>query len=121
MHLSQRNSFRLVAVSLESRPRPGPLALSDPSGERHIFDDGGFCTIRSLPSACRRRVAALMLQFPPFGGGEVEVRGGEVTVRGGMAPKPQTTSATNANNGGSWARWSTFWAKLSPTRCVVRT
>jgi len=53
---------------LESRARPGPLALSDPSGERHIFDDGGFCTIRSLPSACRRRVAALMLQFPPFGG-----------------------------------------------------
>jgi len=55
-----------------------------------------------------------MLQFPPFGGCEV-------AVRGGMAPKPQTTSATNADNGGSWARWSTFWAKLSPTRCVVRT
>ena len=31
----------------------------------------GFCTIRSLPSACRRRVAPLMVQFPPFGGGEV--------------------------------------------------
>ena len=121
MHLSQRNSFRLVAVSLESRPRPGPLALSDPSGERHIFDDGGFCTIRSLPSACRRRVAALMLQFPPFGGGEVEVRGGEVAVWGGVAPKVQTTSAKNADNGVSWARWSTFWAKLSPTWCVVRT
>ena len=30
----------------------------------------GFCSIRSLPSACRRRVAALMVQFPPFAGGE---------------------------------------------------
>ena len=26
--------------------------------------DGGFCSIRSLPSACRRRVAPLMVQFP---------------------------------------------------------
>ena len=58
------NSPRLVAVSLESRPRPGPPALSDPSGERRIFDDGGFCTTRSLTTACRRRVAPLMLQFP---------------------------------------------------------
>ena len=31
----------------------------------------GFCTIRSLPSACRRRVAALMAQFPPFAGGVI--------------------------------------------------
>ena len=30
--------------------------------------DGGFCSIRSLPSACRRRVAPLMMQFPPFDG-----------------------------------------------------
>ena len=30
----------------------------------------GFCSIRNLPSACRRRVAPLMLQFPLFGGGE---------------------------------------------------
>ena len=112
---------RLVAVSLESSPRPGPPALSDPSGERRIFDDGGFCTTRSLTTACRRRVVALLVQFPPFGGGEVEVRGGEVAVWGGVAPKVQTTSATNADNGVSWARWSTFWAKLSPTWCVVRT
>jgi len=33
-----------------------------------------------------------MLQFPPFGGGEV-------AVRGGVAPKVQTTSAKNADNG----------------------
>ena len=39
--------------------------------------DGGFCSIRSLPSACRRRVAPLMVQFPPFAGGEVTPRGGD--------------------------------------------
>ena len=79
--------------------------------------------------------APLTAQFPPFGGGEVEVRDGEVTVRGGEvevqggevtvqgceAPKVQTTSAKNADNGVSWARWSTFWAKLSRTWCVART
>ena len=50
--------------------------------------------------------APLTAQFPPFGGGEVEVRdgevtvrGGEVTVQGGEAPKVQTTSAKNADNG----------------------
>ena len=26
---------------------------------------GGFCSIRSLSSACRRRVAPLMVQIPP--------------------------------------------------------
>ena len=58
--------------------------------------------------------APLTAQFLPFGGGEVAVRGGE-------APKVQTTSAKNADNGVSWARWSTFWAKLSRTWCVART
>ena len=76
-----------------------------------------------------------MVQFPPFAGGEVAVRGGEVevrggevavrggevVVRGGVVPKVQTTSATNADNGVSWAKWSAFWAKLSRTWCVVRT
>ena len=81
----------------------------------------GFCTIRSLPTACRRRVAALMVQFPPCGGGEVTVRGGEVAVRGGVAPKVQTTSAKDADIGVSWAKWSALWAKLSRTWCVVRT
>ena len=49
--------------------------------------------MRSLTTACRRRVAPLMVQFPPFGGDEVAVRGGE-------APASQTPSAKNANNGG---------------------
>ena len=55
--------------------------------------------------------APLTAQFPPFGGGEVTVRDGEVTVRSGVAPKVQTTSAKNADNGVSWTRWSTFWAQ----------
>ena len=62
-----------------------------------------------------------MVQFPPCGGGEVAVRGGVVAVRGGVAPKVQTTSAKNADNGVSWARWSALWAKLSRTWCVART
>ena len=68
-----------------------------------------------------------MVQFPPFGGGEVEVRdgevtvrGGEVTVQGGEAPKVQTTSAKNADNGVSWARWSALWAQRCPAWCVAR-
>ena len=69
--------------------------------------------------------APLTAQVPPFGsgdvevqgvevavqGGEVAVRGGEVAVRGGVAPKVQTTSAKNANNGLSRARWSAMWAQ----------
>ena len=47
-----------------------------------------------------------MLHFPPFAGGEVEVQGGEATVRGSVAPKVQTTSATNADNAVSRARQS---------------
>ena len=55
-------------------------------GDLHQGHWWGFCSMRSLPSACRLRVAPLMLQFPLFGGGEV-------AVRGGVAPKVQTTSA----------------------------
>ena len=41
------------ATQLEARP--GPAA------------HGGNCSIRSIPTACRRRVAALMVQFPRLG------------------------------------------------------
>ena len=40
---------------MESRPRPGPPALSDPSGERRIFGDGGFAPLGAL----LRRVAGV--------------------------------------------------------------
>ena len=72
----------------------------------------GFCTTRSLLAACRRRVAALMMQFPPFGGSAA-------AVRGGMAPKPQTTSVKNAENGLPVAKWSSFWANRHPRGVLV--
>ena len=94
-----------------ARARPRPLTLPESVASLTM---GGVCTIRSLATACRRRVAPLMLQFPPFAGGEVAVQGGE-------APKQQTTSAKNANNGVSWARWSALWAQRCPAWCVART
>ena len=49
---------------LEACPRdPVPPTPSIPAV--HFGLTWGFCTIRSLSSACRRRVAALMAQFPP--------------------------------------------------------
>ena len=54
---------------------------------------GGFCSIRSLSSACRRRVAPLMVQIPPFGRGEVSVQGGEALTS-------QTTSMKMSTTGG---------------------
>ena len=38
----------------------------------------GFCNISSWLAGYLRRVAALMMQFPPFGGGELAVCGGVV-------------------------------------------
>ena len=75
------------------------------SPHRHRW---GFCTIRSPLAACRRRVVVLMTPFPPFGGSEA-------TTRGGVAPKVQTTSVKNAENGLLWARWTAFWAKQCRT------
>jgi len=65
-------------------------------------------------SACRRRVAALMVQFPPCGGGEV-------TVRGGVTPTGKTASATNADNGGLWASCPASWWQRCLASCVTRT
>ena len=95
---------------LNARPcSPAPPVLP---GVPHLWR--GFCTIRSLPSACRRRVAPLMVQFPPFGGGVV-------TVRGGVAPKVQTASAKNADDGQSWARSSALAAQRRLASRVART
>ena len=65
--------------------------------------------------------APLTAQFPPFGGGEVTVRDGEVTVRSGVAPKVQTTSAKNADNGVSWVKWSAMQAQRHLASRVART
>ena len=92
--------------------RPGSHALAREYDTRG--NGGGFCSIRSLSSACRRRVAPLMVQIPPSGGGQV-------TVRGGKAPKSQTTSVKNTENRGLRLRWSAFWAQRCLARCVGRT
>ena len=46
-----------------------------------------------------RRVAALVVQFPPFAGSEVAVRGGGVTVLGGEAPTSPATSPKTLTTG----------------------
>ena len=57
---------------------PGPAAIlcgaSAPPHRRRW----GFCSIRSWLAGYLRRVAALMMQFPPFGGDELAVCGGVV-------------------------------------------
>ena len=72
----------------------------------------GFCSIRSWLAAYLRRVAALMMQFPPFGGSAA-------AVCSGGAPKPQTTSVKNAENGLPVAKWSAFWANRHPRGVLV--
>ena len=89
-----------------------------PPPPRH---NGGFCTIRSILSACRRRVAPLLLQFPRL----LAVRSRSGTVRSrfraACAPTSQTTAATNADNGVSWARQSASWTQRRLTARVART
>ena len=126
---------------LEACPRdPVPPTPSIPAV--HFRLTWGFCTIRSLSSACRRRVAALLAQFPPsaapaggrspasrasngaippFAGSEVAVRGGEVTVCSGEAPTSPTTSPKNADNGGLRARCPASWWQRCLASCVART
>ena len=101
-----------LSPCLEARPWPPtrrPLRLGVCRA-----DDGGFCSIRSILPACRQRVVALLVQFPPFAGGEV-------TIRGGVVPKVQTTSARNANNGLARARWSAMWAQQRLASREART
>ena len=84
MHLSQRKSPRLVAA----RSRFG----------------GGEVAVRGGEVAVRGDEVTVQ-------GGEVAVQGGEVAVQGSVAPKVQTTSATNVDNAVSWVRWSAMWAR----------
>ena len=62
-----------------------------------------------MSSACRASNGAI----PPF-------TVGEVAPRGSVAPKSQTTSVTNADNGVSWARWSALWAQRRLTWRAAR-
>ena len=119
--------------------RSAPV-LSDPLPSAPGCMSGRRWGFAPLEASCRR-VVALLVQFPPFGGAldvgqaqpctshsaippfagcEVAVRSGEVTVRGGVVPKVQTTSATNANNGVLRARWSAMWAQRRLAARVAR-
>ena len=117
-----------LALMGVARPIPG-AAIDEPPGPcahgcRNLTLFGqwwGVCSIRSLPSACRRRVASLMVQFPPFAGGEVAVRCGVAAVRGGVAPTAHTTSMKNADNGLPRARRSALWIQRCLASCVART
>ena len=72
---------------------------------------GGF----ALHEAFLRRVAGVsdprVVQFPPIGDGAA-------AVRGGVAPKVQTTSVKNAENGLLVAKWSAFWRIRCLSWCV---
>ena len=75
---------------------------------------GGF----ALHEAFLRRVASVsdprVVQFPPTGDGEA-------AVCSAGAPKPQTTSVKNTENGLLVARWSAFWAQRCLSWRVART
>ena len=98
MRLSWCNSPRLVAPSTWAELDRAPLtAQVPPFGSGDVEVQGVEVAVQGGEVAVR--------------GGEVAVRGGEVAVRGGVAPKVPTTSAKNANNGPSRARWSAIWAQ----------
>ena len=70
----------------------------------------GFCTIRSIATACRRRVASLLMQFPPSQrGGEWGTpvgHGGE--RRGEESGEPPWGTVGNPRG----ARWGTPWGTV---------
>ena len=78
----------------------------------------GFCTIRSLPSACRRRVAPLMVQFPRL----VVWSRFEVVSRPKCRP-PRRKTPTMGSRGRGRLRWqhNDAWPRASlahsPLRC----
>ena len=63
------------------------------------LDGGGVCSIRSLPSACRRRVAPLMVQFPPFDG---DVTGRQVTHGSPYSASPHSLLSVRPRLGAAW-------------------
>ena len=67
-------SSRDGSLGLAARAADVQLGLAGQSctseGDLHQGQWWGFCSMRSLPSACRRRVAPLLVQLPPFAGGE---------------------------------------------------
>ena len=86
------------ATTRPNQPRLRPPTHTQPPNR-------GFCTIRRTATACRRRVAPLMLQFPPFARGNhaparhqrriIGPRPAHAAANAG--PHPATTRPTNRN------------------------
>ena len=95
-------------------PAPVLEATRRTTGALQVGGGGGF----ALHEAFLRRVAGVsdprVVQFPPTGGGAD-------AVCGGVAPKPQTTSVKNTENGLLVAKWSAFWAQRCLSWRVART
>ena len=62
---ASRRPFRKPGQTLP--PPTGPSGRASVLEARPGRGAGGNCSIRSIPTACRRRVAALMVQFPRLG------------------------------------------------------
>ena len=62
---ASRRPFRKPGQALP--PPPGPSGRASQLEARPGPAAGGNCSIRSIPTACRRRVAALMTPFPRLG------------------------------------------------------
>ena len=74
----------------------------------------GFCSIRSWLAEYLRRVAALMMQFPRFGGG------GAASC-GGVVAKVQTHWVKRVQTRLVLLNGSAIWRNRSLSRCVGRT
>ena len=73
----------------------------------------GICSIRSWLAGYLRRVAALMMQFPPFGGDEL-------AVCGGVVAKLQTHWVKRLQKRLVLLNGSAIWRNRSLSWCVVR-
>ena len=73
----------------------------------------GFCSIRSWLAAYLRRVAALMMQFPPIGGGDL-------AVCSGVVAKLQTHWVKRLQKRLFLLNGSAIWRNRSLSWCVVR-
>ena len=91
----------------------GPVLVLDIARRTSGWLRWGFCSIRSWLAGYLRRVAALMMQFPPFGGGGA-------ASRGGVAANLQTHWAKRVQKRLFRVNGSTIWRNRSLSWCVVR-
>ena len=105
-------SRHVSASCVRSISRQPPLHRSwMQRGARRTVSGGGFALHEAFQGCVAGVSEPHVVQFPPLGGGEA-------ATHSGVVPKVQTTSAKNAENGVSWARWTTFWAHRCLARCT---